>query len=90
MNINKQKRVLNMTATVQKWGNSLGVRIPQKIAKQFDVVNGSKLEVIATDQGIMLKPVDNDSTLEELLAKVTPENKHDEINFGGPTGRELF
>lgn len=71
-----------MTATVQKWGNSIGVRIPRKIAKQFDVVNGSKLEVIATDQGIILKPVDNDPTLEELLAKVTPENKHDEINFG--------
>lgn len=87
---NNQGEVLHMNATVQKWGNSLGVRIPQRIAKQFDVVNGSKVEIMVTEQGIILKPVDNDPTLEELLARITPENRHEEIDFGGPVGRELL
>jgi antitoxin MazE len=83
--------VLHMTATVRKWGNSLGVRIPQKIARKFDVVDGSEVEIIATEQGIILKPVVNDDpTLEELLARITPENRHEEIDFGGPVGRELL
>lgn len=89
MMTNNNEGVFHMTATVQKWGNSLGVRIPQRIAKKFDVVNGSKLEVVATEQGIVLKPVNNDPTLEELLSRCSPENRHEEI-FSDRVGRELL
>jgi len=89
MMTNNNEGVFYMTATVQKWGNSLGVRIPQRIAKKFDVVNGSKLEVVATEKGIVLKPVNNDPTLEELLARCSPENAHEEI-FSDRVGRELL
>lgn len=76
--------------TVHKWGNSLGVRIPQKIARQFDVQRGSKVEIKAEENGILIKPVDAKPRLEELLRLCTPENKHEEIDFGGSVGRELI
>ena len=36
------------------------------------------------------KSDNNKYTLEELLAKITPENRHEEIDFGGPVGKELL
>ncbi|MFZ3580381.1 AbrB/MazE/SpoVT family DNA-binding domain-containing protein [Virgibacillus sp. DJP39] len=90
MSINNNKGVFSMTTKVQKWGNSLGVRIPQKVAERFGVVNGSELELCVEERGILLKPVIKDPTLEELLAQITEDNRHDEIDFGGSEGNELL
>lgn len=90
MKTNINKEVFSMTTTVQKWGNSLGVRIPQKIAKNFDIVNGSELEVEVSEDGIILKPVTKDPTLEELMAGITKENQHEEIDWGKPEGNEIW
>lgn len=91
MNHNKSnKGVFNVTVTAQKWGNSIGVRIPQKLAKKYGVENGTQIQMIDDGEGIKLKPVKNEYTLEELLAKCKPENRHEEIDFGGPVGRELI
>lgn len=79
-----------MSTTAQKWGNSIGVRIPSAIAKQYKVEDGSRIEIQAVEDGIILKPVANKPTLEELIEKCTPENSHKEIDFGGPSGEELI
>lgn len=89
-NIMKSKGVLIMSTTAQKWGNSIGVRIPSAIAKQYKVKEGSRIEIIAAKDGIILKPITNKPTLEELIKKCTPENSHEEIDFDGPIGRELI
>lgn len=86
---NNEKGVFHMTTTAKMWGNSLGVRIPQKVAQKFDVVNGSQIEIIETDEGIVLKPVDKRPTLDELLAQCTPDKRHEEF-FSTPMGRELL
>lgn len=80
----------NVTTTAQKWGGSIGVRIPQNIAKKYGIVNGTRVQVSDDGEKIVIKPVKNKPTLEELVAKCTPENSHEEIDFGGPTGRELI
>lgn len=90
MNTNNIKGVLQMTTTAQKWGGSIGVRIPQRIAKKYGVVNGSSIKVTEDGEKIILKPVNDKPTLEELVAKCSPENAHEEIDFGGPVGRELI
>lgn len=87
---NNNKGVFHMTTTAQKWGGSIGVRIPQKIAQKYGVVNGAKVKVTEDGENIILKPVKGKPTLEELIAKCTPENAHEEIDFGGPVGRELI
>ena len=75
-----------MQAVVQKWGNSLGFRIPSLWAKDNNVKNGSKIEVIAEKGKIVILP--QKKTLDDMLAMVTPENIHSEISTGNSIGNE--
>lgn len=78
-----------MTTVAQKWGNSVGVRIPQRLAKKYGVVNGSQIKIEDDGDGIKITPINNDPTLEELLSLCKPDNRHEEIDFG-IVGRELI
>ncbi|MBM7717186.1 antitoxin MazE [Bacillus thermophilus] len=89
MNANNEKEVFQLTAKVQKWGNSLGVRIPQKIANKIGFFDGSEIKMIVEDQAVILKRASEKPTLEELLSGITEENRHDEIEFG-TAGSELI
>jgi len=77
----------------QKWGNSLGIRIPKEAAEKIGISFGSELEMYVAENGesITLKPRSPQKkyTLEEFLSQITPENRHDEIDFG-TEGRELI
>ncbi|QKY71165.1 AbrB/MazE/SpoVT family DNA-binding domain-containing protein [Lentibacillus sp. CBA3610] len=73
--------------TVQKWGGSLGVRIPKSIADRFGVQDGSKVNVKADEKGIFIEPADDEPTLEDLLAQCEGGNPHEEF-FSRPMGRE--
>lgn len=84
------KEVFFMTTKVQKWGNSLGVRIPQKLAKKLAICDGSEVEISEGENGIMIKPVFSEPTLEELLSRVTDENRHDFVDWGKPEGKEIW
>jgi antitoxin MazE len=87
--IEKGGRV-TMSTTVQKWGNSLGIRIPSQIAEQIAVGQGSEVDlVVGDDHTLIVIPKKKKPTLEELLAQCKPENRHDEIDFG-IEGKELF
>ncbi len=81
------------TVTAQKWGNSLGIRIPKDAADRIGIDQGSELvlNVIGSENIITLKPkkARKKYTLQELLSQITPENRHKEIDFG-IEGRELF
>lgn len=90
MEPNSGKGDLKMTTKVQKWGNSLGVRIPGSIAQDFGLRDGSQIEVSKSEQGIVIKPVKKKPTLEELLEKCTPDNRHEEQFDFGPVGKELI
>lgn len=83
-----------MMAKVQKWGNSLAVRIPKSLAQEVRVEEGTRVDLTANALGMLvLRPRRRRRrkyTLEELLAKVTPENIHPEIDFGPPVGREVW
>jgi len=92
--INQNKGVDYMsTVTAQKWGNSLGIRIPKDVADRIGIEQGSKMElnVSGKDKAITLKPIKTRKkyTLNELLSQITPENRHEEIDFGAE-GRELI
>ena len=75
-----------MKAQLSKWGHSLAVRIPRAFAEQLGISEGSAIEIIASDDAIVLKKPRY--TLEDLLADVTPQNLHGEIDMGRPAGRE--
>ena len=75
-----------MEVVVQKWGNSLGFRIPSHWAKDNNVKNGSKIEVIAEKGKMVILPQKN--TLDDMLDMVTSENIHSEISTGSSVGNE--
>lgn len=76
---------------VQKWGNSLAVRIPSKVAEEVEIYQGTELEVSkGGEDEIILKRKKKKPSLDELLDKVTPDNRHDEIDFGRSKGKEIW
>jgi antitoxin MazE len=74
---------------VQKWGNSLGVRIPQSIAKTAGIESDSEVEMEIKENAILLKPIKKYS-LESLISKISGENLHKEIDTGSPVGNEIW
>jgi len=79
-----------MQATVKKWGNSLGFRIPKSFANQAGVSDGSKVDIVLDKNRLIITPRNEDLSIDELLGKVTPENIHDETDFGAPLGNEIW
>ena len=79
-----------MKAQMVKWGNSLAVRIPGTYAKELDLAEGTELEVTRVDGGLLLRPRKPAYTLDELLARVTPENIHGETDWGPAVGGEAW
>ena len=65
-----------MTIKVQQWGNSLGVRIPRKIANLLHLISGTEVEVTVTEQTIIIK--NNYSELDKLLQDINQSNIHKE------------
>jgi len=90
MNTTNKSGGIVVTTKVQKWGNSLAVRIPKELADKLNIEQGSDIEMKETNRGIEIIPKKRKPTLEELLSQITPENRHDEIDFGKPVGRELI
>jgi len=80
-----------MHAKVQKWGNSLALRIPKAFAVDTQLENDSMVEISVVGGQIIIKPVVKpDWTLEELLAGISKENIHNEVDTGLPTGNEIW
>jgi antitoxin MazE len=73
---------------VQKWGNSLGVRIPKALAMKVGLDEGSEVDIDVEKGHIIIKP--KSKTLDELLSNVTTKNLHSEIETGKPQGREIW
>jgi antitoxin MazE len=78
-----------MFTKVQKWGNSLALRIPKAFALDAQLKNDSVVEVSLVDGQIIIKPVSTHALLlEQLLSGVTKNNLHHEIDTGDAVGNE--
>jgi antitoxin MazE len=76
-------------AQVVKWGNSLAVRIPKAVAEEARLKEGDAIVIKAARGRIVLQPTERIPTLKELVAQITPENRHDEIQMGPEMGKEI-
>jgi antitoxin MazE len=79
-----------MQARIQKWGNSLAIRIPKPFALEVGLEQNSLVVVSVSEGKLILEPVKPSYSLEELLAQVTPDNVHQEIETGLPVGNEAW
>lgn len=80
-----------MKARVQRWGNSLAVRIPRAFASELGLDPGSAVEVTLEDGTLSVRPSPTPAfRLEQLLSEVTASNRHGEEDFGPPAGGEAW
>lgn len=82
-----------MATTVQKWGNSLGVRIPRSVAEQVDLRSGSEVEFDTTGGVLTLRPRRRRRRkykLSDLLARAKGPSPHRRLDRDPPVGRELL
>jgi antitoxin MazE len=87
----KQERITTMKAKIQKWGNSLGIRIPRSLAEETSVESDSLVDISSRNGKIIISPCRKKSiSLRQLLSKVTRENLHDEVMTGDPVGKEAW
>jgi antitoxin MazE len=77
-------------ARVQRWGNSLAVRIPKPFALEIGLEQNTLVTVSISEGKLLLEPiVEPKYTLEQLLAEVTEDNLHHEVNIGEAVGNEV-
>ena len=80
-----------MRTRVQKWGNSLALRIPKSFAEEVGLQKETSVEVSLADGKLIVTPVAKPKlTLKMLLAKVTKDNLHHEVDTGPATGNEIW
>jgi antitoxin MazE len=80
-----------MLTTVQKWGNSLALRIPKAYADETHIHDGCAVDLTLQGGNLIITPVRKKSfTLEELLKDITPDNQHKAIQSGSPVGEEIW
>ena len=80
-----------MSTKVQKWGNSLAVRIPDSVVEDAGFVPGTEVTVKKIRNTVVITPIHRKRpTLEELVARITPQSLHEETDWGKPAGKEIW
>ena len=78
-----------MVAKIKKWGNSLALRIPKELAAEAGLADNSVVELkIRNGHLVVSGPITTAASLDDLLDRATPENRHGETDFGPARGRE--
>ena len=80
-----------MRTKIQKWGNSLGLRIPKSFAEEAQLHAGSPVDLSMDDGRLIVRRLRVPSyRLEDLLSKVTKDNLHEEVATSEAVGREAW
>lgn len=80
-----------MKTAVQRWGNSLALRIPRTYAAETRISEGSEVELTLKSGTLVIRPVlRKRHALSDLLKRITPSNRHDSVETGGVTGKEVW
>jgi antitoxin MazE len=78
-------------AKVQRWGNSLAVRIPKAFAEEVGLTDNSSIEMRLVKGGLLVEPSATwTPSLDELLDGVTDSNLHDGVDSGPAQGSEAW
>ena len=73
---------------VAQWGTSLAIRIPKPLAEELELQAGTAVELSAEDGRLTIARKELD--IEEMIARITPENRHEEWGLGRPQGKEIW
>lgn len=75
----------DMRGIIKKWGNSAAIRLPAPLLKSLRLNIEDRVDMRLENGCIMIQPIATEHySLGELLSQITPENTHQEIDFGTP------
>jgi antitoxin MazE len=77
-----------MAVTLQRWGNSLGIRLPRPLLDQLGLGEGAQLDVRLDGDKLVLARASRRPRMSELLEGMTPEDRPEEVDWGPPVGKE--
>ena len=77
--------------TVCKWGNSLALRIPVAFAETVGICEGTEVDLEIKAGRLVVGPVREPKyDLQQLLQQITPDNRHELVEWGKPVGKEIW
>jgi antitoxin MazE len=80
-----------MKVVVRKWGDSGSVRIPASVMAAAKIGLNQTVDMRAERGRIVVEPIrPQDYDIAELIEGITRDNRHEEIDFGPPTGKETL
>jgi antitoxin MazE len=79
-----------MKVRIQRWGNSLALRIPKSFAVEAGMDQDVEVDLSLVDGKLVISPVGQTWTLDGLLEGIRPENLHEGIDSGPAVGAELW
>jgi len=81
-----------MEARMQKWGNSLALRIPKTFASEIGLEEATTVQIERVGHQLIITPLAPPTTprLSAMLAQITPDNIHAEIESGASQGQEIW
>jgi antitoxin MazE len=85
-----QCRYMATTTQLSKWGNSLGLRLPKSVTREVQLGEGDTVQVSVHKGAIVIRPSRPRYSLDELVRRITPKNRHDESDWGSPLGDEVW
>ncbi len=80
-----------MRVKVQKWGNSMALRIPKPFAEQTSIKLGAFVDLSIDDGKLIIEPIQQENyDLKTLISEVKESNLHKEYLSDKPTGKEIW
>ncbi len=80
-----------MKTKVQKWGNSLALRIPKSFAAETKIGPDTEVDLSLVEGKLVVTPLKRSKySLEQLVEGITEENTHAEVDTGEPVGKEVW
>ena len=80
-----------MIVRVEDWDGEPAIRLPDEMVNELSLRDGMMVELVLDNGKLLVRPLSSPrNSLEELLAKITPENLHGEWDIGPPVGREIL
>jgi antitoxin MazE len=80
-----------MTVTIKKWGNSAAIRIPAAVLEATRLRLDEPVEIRVDEGRIVIEPIRAKTyDINELINQITPENRHELIEWGPPVGKEIW
>ena len=75
---------------IVSWGNSQALRIPKAMLDELQIREGDEVEMVVENGRLAVRPLNPKLTLESLVAEITLENRHKELDFGKAVGNEVW